>query len=110
MKRPTCEDSIKDFKSDFEFSMTLEKFELEGNRMHLYGKSVHNHNKNVEFHNYAARMFETMINNFHKGDTIMKKKGDDFIKIYHGKDHFKFTYQCVEQYGDTIAIFKQERF
>lgn len=110
MKRPTCEESRKNFEEDFEFSMVLEKFELAGNRLNLYGKSLLDRNKNVEFHNYGARMFETMINNFHIGDTIIKKKGDSFIKIYHGKDHFKFTYICQKEYVEEIYKFKQERF
>lgn len=110
MTRPTCEESVKDFEEDFEFSMTLGKFELEGNRMHLYGKSVTLPKKEVEFHSYAARMFETLIKQFHEGDIIIKKKGEDFIKIYHGEDHFKFTYVCEKEYGEEIFKFKQERF
>lgn len=107
MERVTCEETIKDFK-DLEFGMKLDKFELEGNRLHLYGKS--SENKDVEFHNYAARTFQFIIDEFHKNDVIVKKKGDDFLKIYHGKDHFKFTYMCEEEYGEKTAVFKQERF
>lgn len=110
MKRPTCEESRKNFEEDFEFSMVLEKFELAGNRLHLYGKSLSNRNKNVEFHNYGARMFETIIKEFYNGDVIIKKKGEDFIKIYHGRDYFKFTYICQKEYGEEITKFKQERF
>ena len=105
----TCDEAKTTF-TGLEFGMVLNRWELKGNYFDLYGKNLKKLTENVEFHNYSLRCFDLIIDKFHKNDIIIKKKGEDFIKIYHGKDHFKFTYVCEEKYGEEITKFVQERF
>ncbi len=109
MKRQTCDEAKKVF-SNLEFQMILENWKLEGNYIYLNGYDISNVSKEVNYSNAETRAFQFIIKNFHTGDTIIKKKKEDFIKIYHGKDHFKLTYVCENEYGEEITKFKQERF
>lgn len=88
--RQICEEAKLLF-SDLEFEMIMDRWEVNGNYFHLYGANIKKQTEKVEFH---------------KGDIIVKKKGDKFIKIYHGEDHFKFNYVCENE----IVKFNKERF
>ena len=109
MEKQTCDDAKTVFSS-LKFAMILREWKLDGNRIYLYGYDINSPSKEIDYYNDQTRDFQFIIDKFHQGDTIVKKKGDDFIKIYHGKDHFKFTYVCEKEYGEEITKFKQERF
>lgn len=105
MHRPTCEEDKTTF-SNLEFEMVLRDWRLEGNHIYLNGFDVKNKSNEVNYHNDQTRDFQFIVDNFNKGDTILKKKGENFVKIFHGRDNFKLTYICE----NDIVRFDKERF